>query len=314
MKIIDRTVGTYHFLFDQTPNEIPTVPPKPRKINPWQKDGKALVVKINTGQDIRQSIDLALAALGPLTASIYRGDKVMVKPNYNSDDSPPASTDLEFLKALIEVLLETGARVTVGESSGGVWRPTVKVFRRRHLYELARNLGVDLIAFEDKGREWIKIPIQGEFLHYVVMPRSAYEADRLVYLPCLKTHQFARYSGALKLPFGFVHPGQRRGFHLQFLEEKLAEVNLCWQPDLIVMDGRRAFISGGPNQGKVVEPQVLLASGDLIAMDVEALKVLLSYQAQNRLLSDPWQMPQIVSALKHGLGSNKEGYILKSTN
>jgi uncharacterized protein (DUF362 family) len=126
----------------------------------------------------------------------------------------------------------------------------------------------------------------------------------------LKTHSLALYSGALKLAFGFVDPGERRAFHLRYREEKLAEISLCWQPDLIVMDGRKAFVSGGPQRGEMVEPRVMLASGDLVAIDVEAVKVLLSYKARNRLMRDPWQLPQISTAVKHGLGAGKDGYVL----
>ncbi len=310
MKFADRSIGTYHFLFDRVPPNLPEVSPKPRKKNPWIKDGKPLIARINTGNDLRQSVEQALALVGPLSRSISRGDKVMVKPNFNSDDPPPASTDLLFLKVIIEILLELGAKVTIGESSGGVWRPTTKVLQRLHVYELARSLGVNLLAFEEKGNEWVRIKIDGDYLHSIAMPRSAYETDRLIYLPCLKTHRLARYSGALKLAFGFVDPGERRAFHLKAREEKLAEINLCWQPDLIVMDGRKAFITGGPNRGQVAEPKMILASGDLVAIDVEAVRVLLSYQARNRLLSDPWQLPQIAVAVKHGLGSGKDGYVL----
>ena len=186
----------------------------------------------------------------------------------------------------------------------------MNVFRRLGLYEFARSLGVKLVAFEEKPNEWVRIPIEGDYLHSVTMPRSAYDADRLVYLPCLKTHRLARYSGALKLAFGFVDPGERRAFHLSYREEKLAEISLCWQPDLIVVDGRKAFVTGGPQQGEIVEPNLIFASGDLVAIDVEAARVLLSYKSRNRLLSDPWQLPQVATALKHGLGAGKDGYIL----
>ncbi len=310
MRVADRTIGVYHFLFDRVPPNVPEVPPKPRKPNRWQKNGKPIVAKVNASDDIRQSIERALAALGNLNLTISRGDKVMVKPNFNSDDPPPASTDLPFLKAVIELLLESGARVTIGESSGGVWRPTVKVFQSLHLYELARSLGVGLIAFEEPRNEWVRIKIGGEYLPSVVMPKSAYEADRLVYIPCLKTHGLARYSGALKLAFGFVHPGERRAFHMSYREEKLAEISLCWQPDLIIVDGRKAFITGGPQKGQVVEPRIILASGDLVAIDIESVKALLSYKARNKLISDPWQLPQITTALKYHLGSERDGYEL----
>jgi hypothetical protein len=54
----------------------------------------------------------------------------------------------------------------------------------------------------------------------------------------------------------------------------------------------------------------MLASGDLIAIDVEAVKVLASYKAKNILLKDPWQLPQITTALKYRLGAGKDGYVL----
>ncbi len=310
MNVLDRTIGVHHFLFDRVPPNLPEVPPKPRKINPWIKDGKPVVAKIQADNDIRRSTEQALALLGPLTRIISRGDNVLVKPNLNSEDPPPASTDLTFLKTVLEILLDLGAKVAVGESSGGVWRPTVKVFRRLHLPELAHSLGVKLVSFEDKSNEWVRVNIPGDYLKSVAMPRVAYEADRLIYLPCLKTHFLARYSGSLKLAFGFVHPGERRAFHIRFREEKLAEVSLCWQPDLIIMDGRKAFITGGPQRGTVVEPKLLLASGDLVALDVEAVKILLSYQGRNKLLPDPWQSPQIKTALKHKLGNVEGGYEL----
>ena len=303
---VDKVVGAYHFVGDRTPKNVPLVEPKPRRVNPWRKNGQAIVAKLTAEEDVRLSIDKVIALLGNLGQAISRGDKVLVKPNFNSPDPFPASTDLVFLRAIVEILLEAGARVKIGESSGGVWRPSRNVFRKLGVYEMARNMGVELIAFEDMTNDWVRIKIGGEYLSMVTMPRSAYEADKIVYLPCMKTHRLAQYSGALKLAFGFVHPGERRAFHLSHLQQKIAEVNLCWQPDLIVMDGRKAFVSGGPDKGELVEPGLILASGDLIAVDIEAMKVLLTYEAKSKLVADPWQLPQIVTALKHGLGQDEK--------
>lgn len=84
-----------------------------------------------------------------------------------------------------------------------------------------------------------------------------------------------------------MHPGERRALHRSNLEQKVAEINLDWQPGLIIMEGRKSFVSGGPDKGERVEPGIIMASGDMVAIDVAALKVLLSYQAVNRLLADP---------------------------
>ncbi len=264
------------------------------------------------GKDIRASIERVIALLGHLEQAIGRGEKVLVKPNFNSSDPYPGTTDLLFLRAVIELLLEAGAKVTIGESAGGIWRPTRNVFQKLGMFELARRLDVPLVAFEDEADDWVRIKIDGDYLSTVCMPRSAYESDKIVYLPCMKTHSIAAFSGALKLAVGFVHPGERRALHASHLQQKIAEISLCWQPNLIIIDGRKAFISGGPDKGQLVEPGVLLASGDLVAIDVEAMKVILTYEAKNKLTANPWQSKQIATALKHSLGAEEDGYIVLS--
>jgi len=307
---VDKIIGFYHLLTDRAPRDIPFVDPRPRPENPWLRDGQALVAKVKAGGDIRADIERAIALLGSLRQVIDRGDRVLLKPNFNSQDPYPGSTDLAFLRAVVELLLEAGAKVTIGECSGGLWKPTRKVFRKVGVYELAHDLGVELIAFDDKPDDWVRVKINGDYLSYVSVPRSAYETDKIVYLPLMKTHFRGRLSGALKLAVGFMHPGELRALHARHLEQKTAEISLCWQPDLIIMDGRKTFVSGGPDRGKLEKPEVMLASGDLVAIDVEAIKVLLAYKANNKLTADPWQLPQVMTALKHNLGTGKNQYIV----
>jgi len=305
----DKLVGVYHFLTDRTPKDIPLVDPRPRPANPWGRNGKVLVARVMAGGDIRASIDRTIALLGSLEQGMGNGDRVLLKPNFNSQDPFPASTDLMFLRAAVELLLAAGAKVTIGESAGGIWRPTRTVFRKVGMFELARHLGVELIAFEDRPDDWVNVKVNGDYLSSVPMPRSAYEADKIVYLPCMKTHNLARFSGALKLAMGLIHPGERRALHSRNLEQKVAEINLAVQPDLIIVDGRKAFVSGGPNKGELVEPGIIMASGDLVAIDIEALKILGSYKANNRLPPNPCDSPQIAIALRHGLGSKEYGLV-----
>lgn len=307
--VTDTLRGIYHFLTIRVPDSIPLVPPKPRTVNRWQKDGKAIVAKAAAGENPRQSIGKVLSLLGSLDRTISRGERVLVKPNFNSADPFPATTDLSFLRIVVEILMEAGARVTIGESSGAVFQPTRKVLHKLGVFDMAKSLDVEVVIFEEKPQVWVRVEVNGKYLKTLTMPRIAYEADRLVYLPCMKTHFLAAYSGALKLPFGFSHPGERRSFHFNHLREKLAEVNLCWQPDLIIMDVRKAFVTGGPTSGKTVEPGLIFASGDPVAIDVEGVKVLLAYGAE-KIPADPWQLPQLSLALQHNLGAAEDGYIV----
>lgn len=306
--LTDSLEGIIHFLTDRVPANLVTAPPRPRKVNPWCQNGVPVVSKVTATQDLEASVIKCLDLLGGLKRLASAGDTVMVKPNFNSPDPYPGSTDLDFLKAVLDLLLQTGAKVIIGESSGGMWRPTGKTMAKAGLTELSAKMGIRLIAFDDHPMDWVHISINGDYLRKAAMPRSAYEANKLVYLPCLKTHKLARFSMSLKLGMGLIHPGQRLAMHMRNLEQKVVEINLAWQPDLIIIDGRKAFIAGGPDRGEVVEPQVILASGDMVAIDVEALKVLLSYKARNRLPSNPWDSPQIVTALKHQLGAREGEY------
>lgn len=306
VNVADSIQGIYHFMADRTPGALSSVPPKPRRPNIWQQNGVALVSKVKDTGDVKASVSKSLDLIGGVSKLAGPGDTIMVKPNFNSPDPPPGSTDIAFLKAVLELLLQTGAKVVVGESSGGMWRPTRKTLAKLGVPEVLGKMGVELIAFDDHPQDWVQIDTGGDYLKTATMPKSAYEATKLVYLPCLKTHNLGRFTMSLKLGMGLIHPGERRAIHMGNLEQKAVEINLAWQPDLIIMDGRKAFVSGGPDKGEMVQPGIIMASGDMVAIDVEGLKVLLSYRAKNKLPENPWDSPQIVTALTHRLGC-KEG-------
>ena len=88
--------------------------------------------RVAAGENIRESVE-NIGLFGGLEPAINRGDRVLVKPNFNSPGSTPASTEPRFLLAVVESLKETGAKVTIGECSGGMWRPTRNVFQKKGL-------------------------------------------------------------------------------------------------------------------------------------------------------------------------------------
>ena len=306
----DTLRGMYHLFADRKPGGLEVRPPKPRKRALWRDTGLPLVSKVKVVGDVGTAVVRSLELLGGLDKLVTRGDSVLVKPNFNSPDPFPGSTDLGFLRAALELLMDAGAEVTVGESAGGLWRPTRNTIAKLGVPDLLEDMGVRFIAFDDDQTEWVEVPVEGEYLQRVTVPKVAYDSDRLVYLPCMKTHRFARLSLTLKLTVGFRHPGERLAMHMRNLEQKAAEINLVWQPDLVIMDGRKAFVSGGPETGELVEPGVIMASGDIVAIDLEAVKVLKSYPAENQLDGDPCALPQIATALKHGLATAEGRYKL----
>ena len=84
----DKAVNIYHFLSDQAPRNAPIVEPKPRTYNNWRRDDKAIVAKLKAVANVRETIEKSITLLGNLERVFTRGDKVLVKPNFNSPDPP----------------------------------------------------------------------------------------------------------------------------------------------------------------------------------------------------------------------------------
>jgi uncharacterized protein (DUF362 family) len=266
---------------------------------------KILVSKVIEKGDLRAAISGAVALLGGFKQFFSSHDKVLIKANFNSPDRYPASSDPEFIKAVVTLLQESGVtEIALGASSGLAWQPTARVLKKKKIYKLAEELHIKLINF-DEG-EWINVPINGAHLKNVSLAQAAMDADKIIYLPNLKTHSLARFSIGLKFAVGLTEPFSRRILHDEHLEEKVAEVNLAIKPALIVLDARKCLVTGGPARGRRKKAHLILASTDLVALDVEALKILMSFKAKNRLDLPIWELPQIATARKLGLGAQSE--------
>jgi uncharacterized protein (DUF362 family) len=271
--------------------------------NPFVEDGISLVSKLHHDDDLSRSVNGAVSAIGGFDKVIEPGDEVLLKPNFNTEDPPPGSSDPEFVQAVIQLVYRHGAgKVLVGDSST-MLRSSHTILDNLGMHRVVEDAGAELLSFDDG--EWVQVETGGAYLRRVALAKAGLEAAKVVYLCCVKTHNLADFSMSLKLAMGFVRPRDRIGMHVRRLKEKLVDLNLAIAPDLIIMDGRRCFISGGPSTGELREPNLILASGDRIAIDVEALKVIQSYP-ENDLKADPWELPMIRRAVDLGLGAASE--------
>jgi uncharacterized protein (DUF362 family) len=279
-----------------------------RRSNPYLRDGKALVSFANASNDIKADIKKVVDRIGGFEKSLKPQDRILLKPNFNSDDPPPGSTAFDFLFAVIDLLREHGySRVSVGDGSGRAWVPTEKTFQRMGLDKKMAERGVPLLDFEKS--QYLDVPIGGDYLDVIAYPKDLESFDKIIYLPTMKTHHVAGFSLSLKLTVGLTHLADRSILHSDnnmFVSQRAAEMNIPVKPDLIIMDGRISFVSGGPAIGLAVHPQVLLASGDQVAIDVQGIRLLQNYAAVNHLGGDAWDLPQIRTAVKHGLGIKRD--------
>ncbi len=273
------------------------------------KVGK-IKVDSSTPLTIKEAVSKTVNEIGGFSKFIKSGDVVFLKPNFNTADPFPASTDLGFLKAVVELVYDAGAKlVMIGESST-VTLNTRKIMEKLGVFDL---LNMDqpprIYNFDEDNRSnftknnWVKKEIpEAKFLKSVSIPEILDRADKLILLPCLKTHLQAQFTGALKLSIGFMKPMERVRLHLKNIQEKVAEMNKVINPDLIIMDARKCFITKGPVRGEVREPNLILASDDRIAIDVEGIKIIQSFKGNSLSKIQAEELPQIKRAIEFGIG------------
>jgi len=258
-------------------------------------------------QDRTRGVKASLTTLG---SNPVKGKDVLIKPNFNTADPAPGSTDNETLITLVDEIWKMGAiSITLGERS---YPPTQEVMEKKGIVPLLKEKDVKIINFDDLGKkDWIEMKPKGShWSNGFRVARPILEAECLVCTCCLKTHQFGGvFTLSLKLHVGVV-PTSRHGFQYMselhqspYQEEMIAEINEPFSPDLVVLDGIDAFVDGGPATGKRVKGNVFLASNDRIAVDAVGIAVLKAL-GSNRSIMDKkiFHQKQILRAVDLGLG------------
>lgn len=256
---------------------------------------------LNNGDNLKTAVSYLLLELGGLNKFVLPGERVLLKPNFNTADPPPASSDLEFVRAVTELVLAAGAKEVVIGDSSTFYQNTRKNLEKAGVFDLEKtDKRVKVVSF-DEGN-WIKKEIKnGKFLKSVSVPEILGKVDKMIFLPCAKTHFIAKFTGALKLGVGLMKRTERIALHTRHTEEKIAEMNLVFKPDLIIMDARKCFITKGPSNGEIREPNIVLASVSRVEIDLEEIKIIQSFPGNDLAGLVPEDLPQIKRAREVGI-------------
>lgn len=264
------------------------------------------VNKVKVGNDLKESMREVVDSLGGFGKFIKSGETVLIKPNYNTADASPASTAPDFLQAVVELTYEAGAtKVIVGESSTFTIKnhtiTTKKTLTEGGVYELKKlSKPPEIMIFDE--HEWVTMQIpKARYQKSVSFPKIMTDVDKIILLPCAKTHSIANFTGALKIVVGFMKPIERIKLHLGKVSEKVVEMNLLYQPDLVIMDARKCFITGGPSRGEVREPKLILASESRVAIDIEEVKTIQAYEGNSLADKEAEELTQIKYARELGI-------------
>ena len=214
----------------------------------------------------------------------FRGKDLFVKPNFNSADVTPGSTHQDTLVAILRKLKAMGAGpLTIGDRSG--MGDTREVMEQKQAFVMGKELNAKVVVFDDLAAddwETISQP-DSHWQQGFALPRIVRRAGGIVQTCCLKTHRYGgHFTLSLKNSVGLAAkyvPGNSYNFMRELhsspdQRRMIAEINAAYRPDLIVLDGIQAFTTGGPDQGKLVNANVILAGTDRVAVDAVGVALL----------------------------------------
>ena len=234
-------------------------------------------------------IDLSFSGEDPLSEMDDSSDKifknfdsstsVLIKVSLNSPNPYPASTSKKMLESIVCSLKDIGVKkICVGDSSGLAHLPTRKVIRKKGFYFL-KKYGASMTVFDYGG--WVNIPVDGIYFKNIILSKSIYKYDRIINLSNLKSHWSAGFTFSTKSLVGLMHPCQRRILHKDHLEERIAELSMAVEPDINIIDGRKIFVDGGPDNGKVTEANTIFVNSDLMEGDLKSYDLLLRFKKKH---------------------------------
>jgi uncharacterized protein (DUF362 family)/Pyruvate/2-oxoacid:ferredoxin oxidoreductase delta subunit len=247
-------------------------------VNEAMRKSKVALVACDTYDEVQvyEAVRAGLDLIGGLTNFVKSGEGILLKPNVLIGSSPDkcVCTHPAVFRAVGRLMLENGIRVTTGDSPG--FGGCAVNMRLAGLKRVADELGIKLADFT-RGRA---ITHKDALLNKrFIIANGVLEADGVVSLPKLKTHQLTRMTGAVKNQFGCIPGFEKKQHHARMPDPydfgiMLVDLNTLIRPRLYIMDGIMAMEGNGPRSGRPRKLGVLLFSSDPIAMDATACRII----------------------------------------
>jgi uncharacterized protein (DUF362 family) len=185
---------------------------------------------------------------------------------------PGVVTSPELLSELVGLLRDSASEVIVGESDGFNY-PCNSAFEKTGIEAAVKTAGGNVINLSVDKVVKVKFPANSSPLKELFLPKTVLDADAVVDLPLMKTHEFTMYSGAIKNLFGCL-PSNRRIYLHPYLPEVFYRLYYILKPTLTIMDARIGIEGNGPTKGKPVKMNLMLTSNDALAVDMVAAKIM----------------------------------------
>lgn len=254
-----------------------------------------------TGPDGFANTIAAVKAVGGMARFVPEGSKVIINAN-TAFKHRGSIVDPGVLLAILNLCADAGAEEMwlVKGTKDDFWKRCERASDHANL--------IDGIKVSERKFDVVQIA-NGVALKEAHIDRHLLSADVYLDVTVAKHHKGCEFTGALKNTMGACpHDPTCRFFHvgtnpdsedwypdLDHLSQCVADLNLVRQPDLCILDAGEILTTNGPfGPGKLANPQAVVASADMVAIDAYGVRY---------LGLDPEAIGAIARAEGHGLGT-----------
>lgn len=230
---------------------------------------------------------------------------VLLKPNILYPKKPELAvcTHPVVVGASVKAFLELGAKkVIVGESPAIA--NSTNAAKVTGMYDMVINNGGEWVDFHDHK---VALCPSGKIVKQFNFAKPFFEADIIVSIAKLKSHQLIAYTGAMKNLFGLIIGLEKAQSHYRFPDKKdfaafLTDINLAANAKYAIIDAIVGMEGpGGPGSGNPIKLGFLAASDNILALD---------WKCSSLVGYDPHKIVNLEDALKRNIWLSDENDII----
>ncbi len=185
---------------------------------------------------------------------VKEGGRVLIKPNFCAEYECGVTTDMKLLQAIVNLLRHRTENVFVGETNS-TYKDHAAIMKNF-------TLDCDFLNLSE-----------GETITHkgLNLPKIAFESI-IINVPVFKTHILTGMTLGIKNLFGFIQDRNKSQYHHK-IDSTLMDILEVIKPQINILDGIHSLDRSGPTSGRVRRTDFLMASRDVVALDVAACEV-----------------------------------------
>jgi uncharacterized protein (DUF362 family)/ferredoxin len=231
-------------------------------------------VKAEHGPDLDAALARLVEPFGGWSALAAPGERVAVKINLLRGAPPEkaVSTHPETLRAVLRALKAAGAEPFVADSPGGL-NGAAKVARAYKISGLTDACAAEGVQIVDVEDDVVTLPSpDGRLYRSFPVGRAFVDADAVIQVGVLKTHQLMRLTGGVKLSYGCIPGLTKAQLHVRAhrredFADMLLDLHLAVRPRFTIIDAIVAMEGQGPGSGTPRHLGSVFAAHDAVALD-----------------------------------------------